>query len=118
MDVLTLGNAMVDVLALVSDEELTGLGLEKNVWGLLNAEEAEPLYSAMPAGVEVSGGSAANTDIGVASLGGSSQWIGKVSHVQLGALFVPNLRSTGVVYDTPGATDGAPTGRCLIFVTP
>ena len=67
MDVLTLGNAMVDVLALVTDEQLAELGLEKNVWGLLDAEEAQRLYDAMPAGVEVSGGSAANTAIGVAS---------------------------------------------------
>lgn len=109
---------MVDVLALVSDEELTGLGLQKNVWGLLDAEEAERLYAAMPAGVEVSGGSAANTAIGVASLGGSSQYIGKVSDDQLGEVFVHDLRSTGVAYDTPLAKDGAPTGRCLIFVTP
>src|SRR3954454_3600944 len=118
MDVLTLGNAMVDVLALVSDEQLTGLGLEKNVWGLLDAAQAERLYDAMPAGVEVSGGSAANTAIGVASLGGSSQYIGKVSKDQLGEVFVHDLRSTGVVYDTPVGRDGAPTGRCLILVTP
>ena len=118
MDVLTLGNAMVDVLALVSDEELAGLGLEKNVWGLLEAPEAERLYDAMPAGVEVSGGSAANTAIGVASLGGSSQYIGKVSDDQLGEVFMHDLRATGVLYDTPLAKDGTPTGRCLIFVTP
>jgi sugar/nucleoside kinase (ribokinase family) len=118
MDVLTLGNAMVDVLALVSDDELAGLGLEKNVWALLDAEQAERLYAAMPAGVEVSGGSAANTAIGVASLGGSSQYIGKVSDDQLGAVFVHDLRSTGVVYDTSLAKDGTPTGRCLILVTP
>ena len=118
MDVLTLGNAMVDVLALVTDEQLAELGLEKNVWGLLDAEEAQRLYDAMPAGVEVSGGSAANTAIGVASLGGSSQYIGKVSNDQLGEVFVHDLRSTGVVYDTPVGRDGAPTGRCLILVTP
>jgi len=118
MDVLTLGNAMVDVLAMVSDEELARLGLEKNVWGLLDADEAERLYSAMPAGVEVSGGSAANTAIGVASLGGTSQYIGKVRNDQLGDVFVHDLRSTGVAYDTSVTTDGPPTGRCLIFVTP
>jgi sugar/nucleoside kinase (ribokinase family) len=118
VDVLTLGNAMVDVLALVTDEQLAGLGLEKNVWGLLEAEEAQHLYDAMPAGVEVSGGSAANTAIGVASLGGSSQYIGKVSNDQLGEVFVHDLRSTGVVYETALSEDGAPTGRCLIFVTP
>src|SRR5947209_16191329 len=118
MDVLTLGNAMVDVLALVTDEQLTDLGLQKNVWGLLDAEQAERLYAAMPAGVEVSGGSAANTAIGVASLGGTSQYIGKVSDDQLGQVFVHDLRSTGVAYDTPAVTDGAATGRCLVFVTP
>jgi sugar/nucleoside kinase (ribokinase family) len=118
MDVLTLGNAMVDVLALVTDDQLTDLGLQKNVWGLLDAEEAQRLYAAMPAGVEVSGGSAANTAIGVASLGGSSQYIGKVSNDQLGEVFVHDLRSTGVRYETAVSANGAPTGRCLIFVTP
>jgi sugar/nucleoside kinase (ribokinase family) len=118
VDVLTLGNALVDVLALVSDENLAALGLEKNVWGLLDAAEAERLYVAMPAGIEVSGGSAANTAIGVASLGGASQYVGKVSADQLGEVFVHDLRSTGVAYDTSIAQDGAPTGRCLIFVTP
>src|SRR5436305_1986884 len=108
---------MVDVLALVSDEQLADLGLEKNVWGLLDAEQAQRLYDAMPAGVEASGGSAANTAIGVASLGGSSQYIGKVSDDQLGEVFVHDLRSTGVVYDTRVGRDGAPTGRSLILVT-
>jgi sugar/nucleoside kinase (ribokinase family) len=118
VNVLTLGNAMVDVLALVTDDQLTDLGLQKNVWGLLDAEEAQRLYAAMPAGVEVSGGSAANTAIGVASLGGSSQYIGKVSDDQLGEVFVHDLRSTGVRYETAVSPNGAPTGRCLIFVTP
>src|SRR5437763_244982 len=109
---------MVDVLALVTDDQLRDLGLQKNVWGLLDAEEAQRLYAAMPAGVEVSGGSAANTAIGVASLGGSSQYIGKVSNDQLGEVFVHDLRSTGVRYETPVSANGVPTGRCLIFVTP
>ena len=109
---------MVDVLALVTDEQLADLGLEKNVWGLLGADEAKRLYEAMPAGIEVSGGSAANTAIGVASLGGTSRYVGKVSDDQLGAVFVHDLRSTGVVYDTQLAAGGAPTGRCLILVTP
>src|SRR4051794_41774197 len=98
---------MVDVLALVSDEQLTGLGLEKNVWGLLDAEQAEQLYAAMPAGVEVSGGAAAHTPVGGAALGGSPQYIGKGSDDQLGGGFVDHFRSPGGGYHPSLPHDGA-----------
>src|SRR2546430_12688626 len=117
MDVLTLGNAMVDVLALVTDEQLLELGLEKNVWGLLDAEQAERLYDAMPAGVEVSGGSAANTAIGVASPRGASRDIRQGSKDPLREGFVHHPRGTGVRDATPGATDGAAPRPCLYFLS-
>jgi sugar/nucleoside kinase (ribokinase family) len=72
----------------------------------------------MPAGIEVSGGSAANTAAGVASLGGAAAFVGKVRDDALGGIFTHDLRSTGVVYTTPAATSGPPTARCLILVTP
>jgi sugar/nucleoside kinase (ribokinase family) len=76
------------------------------------------VYDSMPAGIEVSGGSAANTAAGVASLGGAAAFLGKVRDDALGEIFTHDLRSTGVVYTTPAATAGPPTARCLILVTP
>jgi sugar/nucleoside kinase (ribokinase family) len=72
----------------------------------------------MPAGIEVSGGSAANTAAGVASLGGAAAFVGKVRDDALGEIFTHDLRSTGVVYTTAPGTSGPPTARCLILVTP
>jgi sugar/nucleoside kinase (ribokinase family) len=67
---------------------------------------------------EISGGSAANTTVGIASLGGTAAFVGRVNDDQLGAVFGHDLRAAGVEFTTPAATDGAPTGRCLIIVTP
>jgi sugar/nucleoside kinase (ribokinase family) len=118
MDVLTIGNALVDVLAHVDDQELARLGLEKSSWGLLDADEAERLYALMPPSVEMSGGCAANTAVGVVSLGGTASYIGKVRDDQLGQLFLHDIRAAGVDYATPAAVDGPATGRCLILVSP
>jgi sugar/nucleoside kinase (ribokinase family) len=68
--------------------------------------------------VEVSGGSAANTIVGVASFGGRAHYVGKVRDDQLGEVFQHDLRSVGVGYSTSAATSGPATGRCLIVVTP
>jgi sugar/nucleoside kinase (ribokinase family) len=118
LDVLCIGNALVDVLASVDDDQLAALGLAKSSWGLVDADEAHRLYDLMPPAVEVSGGSAANTAIGVVSVGGSAAYIGKVRADQLGEVFTHDLRSTGVRFDTKAAQSGSPTGRCLILVTP
>jgi sugar/nucleoside kinase (ribokinase family) len=85
---------------------------------LVDEAQAAALYAAMGPGVEVSGGSAANTMVGVASFGGRAHYVGKVRDDQLGDVFGHDLRATGVGHDTPRATDGPPTGRCLIVVTP
>lgn len=118
LDVLGIGNALVDVLSHASDEMVTGLGLVKGTMSLIDEARARELYQATGPGVEISGGSAANTIVGVASFGGRGQYVGKVRNDQLGEVFGHDLRSTGVLYDTPSATDGPATGRCLILVTP
>jgi sugar/nucleoside kinase (ribokinase family) len=85
---------------------------------LVDEVRARELYAAMGPAMEVSGGSAANTIVGVASFGGRAHYVGKVRDDQLGEVFSHDLRSVGVGYSTPPATDGPPTGRCLIVVTP
>jgi sugar/nucleoside kinase (ribokinase family) len=85
---------------------------------LVDEVRAQKLYAAMGPGVEVSGGSCGNTMAGVASFGGKGAYIGKVRDDQLGAVFAHDLRATGVAFDTPMATSGPATARCLILVTP
>ncbi|HUF93261.1 MAG TPA: adenosine kinase, partial [Candidatus Limnocylindria bacterium] len=118
IDVLGIGNALVDVLTQATDDFLRAQGLVKGTMLLIEEVRARALYAAMGAGMEVSGGSAANTIVGVASLGGRAHYVGKVRDDQLGEVFSHDLRSTGVGYATPLAASGPPTGRCLIMVTP
>jgi len=113
-----IGNAIVDVLADTDDETLERLGLAKGSMTLITAERAVELHAQMESRVECSGGSAANTLVGLASMGGSAAYIGKVRDDALGELFRRDIRAAGVSFDTPAATAGPPTGRCLIFVTP
>jgi len=118
LDVVTVGHAIVDVLAHCDDVLVAGHGLVKGTMTLVDHDRSAAIYDSMPAGVEVSGGSAANTAAGVASLGGRAAFIGKVRDDALGEIFTHDLRSTGVAYSTPPATSGPPTARCLILVTP
>ena len=118
LDVVTIGNALVDVLAHVDDAQLGELGLEKNSYDLVDAAEAERRYAAMPPSLEVSGGCAANTAVGIVSMGGTAGFVGKVRDDQLGAVFTHDIRAAGVEFTTPLATEGPATGRCLILVTP
>jgi sugar/nucleoside kinase (ribokinase family) len=118
VDVVGIGNALVDVLSHEADPFIATHSLERGAMTLIDTERAEALYAAMGSGIEVSGGSAANTISGVASFGGTAAYIGRVFDDQLGAVFAHDLRSTGVAYECPPATDGPPTGRCLIIVTP
>ena len=118
LDVVTIGNALVDVLAHVDDAELARLGLEKSSYELLDASEAERRYGLMPPSIEVSGGCAANTAVGVVSLGGTAGFIGRVRDDQLGEVFRHDLQAAGVHFTTPPAGDGPATGRCLVLVTP
>ncbi len=118
IDVVGIGNALVDVLCHESEAFLVSHGLVKGTMQLINEAGARRLYEAMGPGIEMSGGSAANTIVGVASFGGRAHYVGKVRDDQLGDVFAHDLRSTGVEYDTSAATEGPPTGRCLIMVTP
>jgi sugar/nucleoside kinase (ribokinase family) len=118
LDVVAVGNAIVDVLARASDDSLGDLGLAKGAMTLIGAPDAERLYAKMAAATECSGGSAANTAVGLAQLGGRAGFIGKVRDDQLGQIFSHDIRAVGVEFATPPATNGAPTARCLIFVTP
>jgi sugar/nucleoside kinase (ribokinase family) len=118
LDVVGIGNALVDVLSHADDALLTRQGLVKGTMCLVDEDRARTLYEAMGPGIEVSGGSAANTMVGVASFGGHAHYVGKIRDDQLGDVFGHDLRATGVGYDTPPATSGPATGRCLILVTP
>jgi sugar/nucleoside kinase (ribokinase family) len=116
-DVTGLGNAIVDVIARTEDEFLRRHGLTKGAMTLISGEAADRLYADMGPAIEVSGGSAANTMAGIASLGGRAAYMGRVFADQLGQVFRHDIRATGVAFETPAATSGPPTARCLIFVT-
>ncbi len=118
IDVLGIGNAIVDVLSQTDDDFLSENGLAKGTMTLIDADQAEGLYAKMGPSVEVSGGSAANTIACLASLGGQGAFIGKVRDDQLGDVFRHDIRAGGVNFETAPKEDGAPTARCLIFVTP
>lgn len=118
LDVIGIGNALVDILSHADDALLARQGLVKGTMHLVDEARAHDLYAAMGPGVEMSGGAAANTVVGVASFGGRAHYVGKVRDDQLGEVFGHDLRATGVGYDTPPAVSGPPTGRCLILVTP
>jgi sugar/nucleoside kinase (ribokinase family) len=117
-DVVGIGNAIVDVIAHAEDRFLAAQSMAKGAMTLIEAERAEALYARMGPGVEMSGGSAANSMAGLASLGGRAAFIGKVRDDQLGAIFAHDIRAAGVTFRTPPAKAGPQTARCLIFVTP
>ncbi len=120
--VVAVGNALVDVLAQVDEgfiaEQKRLHGMEKGVMTLIDDKRALELYEAMPQGVETSGGSAANTMAGFASFGGKGGFIGKVAGDVLGKVYQDDMRAQGIAFDTQPLAMGAPTGRCLILVTP
>jgi sugar/nucleoside kinase (ribokinase family) len=118
LDVLCIGNAIVDVIANATDEFLDAEGLVKGSMRLIDAEEAERLYAHMGPAHQVSGGSAGNTAAGVAALGGRAGFIGQVAPDQLGTFYRHDLTAAGVEFITPAADVGAPTARSMILVTP
>ncbi len=117
-EVVGIGNAIVDVIAQTDDAFLRENGLNKGTMTLIDAVQAEGLYGLMESAIESSGGSAANTVVGLAALGGSGAFVGKVRNDQLGGIFRHDIAAMGVAFDTPAASEGPPTARCLIFVTP
>jgi sugar/nucleoside kinase (ribokinase family) len=119
LDVVGIGNALVDVIATAEEDALVRLGLEKSAMTLVDLDRAGEIYDAMGPGLEVSGGSAANTVAGVASLGGAAGFCGKVADDDLGEVFRHDFTSLDVALDLKvvPATDGG-TGRCHVLVTP
>jgi sugar/nucleoside kinase (ribokinase family) len=117
-DVVGIGNAIVDVIARADDAFLREKELAKGAMTLIDEGQADALYAAMGPGTESSGGSAANTMAGIASLGGKGAFFGKVKSDQLGTVFAHDIRAIGVSFDSKPATAGPATARCLIFVTP
>jgi fructokinase len=117
-DVVGIGNAIVDVLVQADDDLLDNFELTKGTMALVDEAQADHLYASVGPGLETSGGSAANTLAGVAQLGGRAGFIGRVRNDQLGGIFAHDIRSVGARFDTPAATEGPSTARCLILVTP
>jgi sugar/nucleoside kinase (ribokinase family) len=117
IDIVAMGDAIVDVIASCDDAFLTQHNLPKGSMQLLTPGEADTLYAAMGVAREMSGGSAANSMAGIAALGGRSAFIGQVAEDQLGMIFEHDMHALGVRFDTPPLIGGPPTGRCLILVT-
>src|SRR4051812_35528499 len=119
LDVLCIGNAIVDVIAAADDDFLGREGLDKGSMRLIDAEEATRLYQHMRPGREVSGGSAGNTAAGIAMLGGTAGFIGQGADDELGDGYAHDISSVGVEFTTPRSPQAeAPTARCLVLVTP
>ncbi len=117
-DVLGIGNAIVDVIARAEDDFLVAHGMPKGTMALIDEARAAAIYEAMGPAVETSGGSAANTIVGVASFGGRAAFVGKVKDDELGRAFAHDIRAARVSFETPPASDGPSTARCYIMVTP
>ena len=118
LDVLCIGNAIVDVIADATDEFLAAQGLTKDSMRLVDADEAKRLYDHMQPAREVSGGCAGNTAAGIAALGGRAGFIGQVAPDQLGEFYRHDLTAARVEFTTPPADVGVPTARSMILVTP
>jgi adenosine kinase len=117
-DVIGVGNAIVDLIARADDAFLVAHGMAKGTMSLIDEARAQAIYQAMGPAVESSGGSAANTIVGAASLGARTGFIGKVKDDPLGKAFAHDIRASGVAFDTRPAVDGPSTARCYIIVTP
>ncbi len=118
LDVVGIGNAIVDILVPSDDQFLSKHDLHKGTMALVDEARAEALYRATGSGVEMSGGSCGNTMAGIASFGGKGAYVGKVRNDQLGDVFAHDMRAIGVKFDTAPLTKGPSTARCLILVTP
>ena len=117
-DVLGIGNAIVDVIARTEEDFLLKQGMNKGTMALIDEPRAQAIYEAMGPAIETSGGSAANTIVGISSLGARTAFIGKVKDDLLGRAFSHDIRAAGVAFTTALAADGASTARCYVLVTP
>ena len=118
LDIVAIGDAIVDVIATTDDAFIVAHGLPKGGMQLLDPDEADALYAAMGPAREISGGSAANSMAGAAALGLDVAFVGQVANDQLGDIFAHDMVSLGVRFETPALQSPPPTGRCLILVTP
>jgi sugar/nucleoside kinase (ribokinase family) len=116
-EVVAIGHAIVDVLASVEDGIVTGLGLDKGTMTLVDEGRAAHIHGQVAPSVKVSGGSAANTAVGLVSLGGTASFVGKVRDDELGAAFRDDIRDAGVVFDVEPTSEGPATGSCVVMVT-
>jgi sugar/nucleoside kinase (ribokinase family) len=121
-DVIGIGNAIVDIIGHCDDAFLTRHGAPKGHMRLVDAQTVEALYADMGPAVEISGGSVANSMVGLSSFGGRAAFIGKIADDEFGRIFAHDIRAAGVAYETKPASaprnGGAPTARCLVLVTP
>ncbi|HYA05127.1 MAG TPA: adenosine kinase [Xanthobacteraceae bacterium] len=117
-DVLGIGNAIVDVIARAEEDFLLAQGMRKGGMTLIDEARAHAIYDAMGPAVEMSGGSAANTIVGLAGLGARTAFVGKIKDDELGRTYSHDIRAAGVSFATAPATDGPSTGRCYVLVTP
>jgi sugar/nucleoside kinase (ribokinase family) len=117
-DVLGIGNAIVDVIARAEDDFLVAQGMHKGAMTLIDEARAAAIYEAMGPATESSGGSAANTIVGVASFGARAAFVGKVKDDELGRTFAHDIRAARVAFDVKPASTGPSTARCYIMVTP
>jgi len=118
LDIVAIGDAIVDVIATCDDSFIAERGFAKGSMRLLTTEEADELYAAMGPAREISGGSAANSMAGAAALGLHVGFVGQVAGDQLGEIFAHDMHALGIRFDTPPIASPPPTGRCLILVTP
>ena len=118
LDVVGFGNALVDVLSHQDDEFIERIGAIKGGMNLVDGHRSAELYQLVGERTTVSGGSAANTVIGVNSLGGSCAYIGRVGNDDLGEVFASDMERLSIGYTTPRAPAADPTGRCIVFITP
>ena len=117
-DVLGIGNAIVDVTARADEDFLVRHGMQKGGMALIDEARAQAIYDAMGPTVETSGGSAANTIVGVASFGARAAFIGKVKDDELGRTFAHDIRAANVAFDVKPSNNGPATARCFVLVTP
>jgi adenosine kinase len=117
-DVLGIGNAIFDILVQTDESFLASHGMTKGGMALIDEARAASIYRDMGPAVEMSGGSAANTIVGVANLGARAAYVGKVKDDQIGRLYSHDIRAAQVAFETGAASDGPATGCSYILVTP
>ncbi len=118
LDVVGIGNAIVDVLTKIHDSQLEKLSFTKGSMTLIDEKEAEELYAIASNGIQSSGGSVANSLACITQLGGKAAFIGRVRNDTLGKIFTQEISRSGTIFNTPPSSKGPSTARCLIFVTP